>query len=119
MSGSQGELRSVYSTNLLLLMTQKDTGLKTVTLEDFRASMEVPATYRYADIKRYAIVPAVKELNEKADLLITWGETKRGRAVYSLQFKFKFMTHDSLDDQALEQARPTEATQEVFPELSA
>ena len=98
-------------------MTQKDTGLKTVTLEDFRASMEVPATYRYADIKRYAIVPAVKELNEKADLLITWGETK-GRAVDSLQFKFKCMTHDSLDDQALEQARPSEATQEVFPDLS-
>ena len=60
-SNSQGELRSVHSTNLLrLLMTQKDTGLKTLTLEDFRASMEVPATYRYADIKRYAIVPAVK-----------------------------------------------------------
>lgn len=113
-------LRSVYSTNLLrLLMTQKDTGYKTITLEDFRASMEVPPTYRYADIKRYAIVPAVKELNEKADLLITWGETKRGRAVYSLQFKFEFVTHDSLDDQALEQARPTETTPEVFPELSA
>ncbi len=31
-SDSQGELRSVYSTNLLrLLMTQKDTGLKTLT----------------------------------------------------------------------------------------
>ena len=111
-------LRSVYSTNLLrLLMTQKDTGYKTITLEDFRASMEVPPTYRYADIKRYAIVPAVKELNEKADLLITWGETKRGRAVYSLQFKFKFVT---IEDQGVtEQEWATDAIQPVFPELSA
>lgn len=111
-------LRSVYSTNLLrLLMTQKDTGYKTITLEDFRASMEVPPTYRYADIKRYAIVPAVKELNEKADLLITWGETKRGRAVYSLQFKFKFVT---IEDQGVtEQEWADDSMQPVFPELSA
>lgn len=85
-------LRSLYSTNLLrLLMTQKDTGYKTITLADFRAQMEVPETYRYADIKRYAIVKAVAELNEKADLLIEWKETKRGRSVYSLQFTFTFV----------------------------
>ena len=52
-------LRSAFSTNLLL-MTQKDTGFKTITLADFRATMEVPETYRYADIKRYAITPAVE-----------------------------------------------------------
>jgi plasmid replication initiation protein len=85
-------LRSVYSTNLLrLLMTQKDTGFKTLTLEDFRTAMEVPETYRYADIKRYAILPAVKELNDKADLYIEWKETKRGRSVHSLQFTFKYV----------------------------
>ncbi len=83
-------LRSLYSTNLLrLLMTQKDTGFKTITLEDFRQQMEVPETYRYADIKRYAIVKAVEELNAKADIHIEWKETKRGRSVYSLQFTFR------------------------------
>lgn len=83
-------LRSVYSTSLLrLLMTQKDTGFKTITLEDFRRVMDVPDTYRYADIKRYAITPAVKELNDKADLVIEWKETKRGRSVHSLQFTFR------------------------------
>lgn len=85
-------LRSLYSTNLLrLLMTQKDTGFKTITLEDFRQQMEVPETYRYADIKRYAIVKAVAELNEKADIHIEWKETKRGRSVHSLQFTFEFV----------------------------
>jgi hypothetical protein len=86
-------LRSVYSTNLLrLLMTQKDTGFKTITLDDFRAVMEVPEKYRYADIKRYAITAPVKELNEKADMVISWAETKRARAVHSLQFNFRFIT---------------------------
>ena len=93
-------LRSIYSTNLLrLLMTQKDTGFKTILLEDFRTTMEVPESYRYADIKRYAIVPAVKELNEKSDLAISWSETKRGRAVYSLQFRFTVNSAQHLEDQ--------------------
>jgi len=96
-------LRSIYSSNLLrLLMTQKDTGFKTITLADFRHTMEVPETYRYADIKRYAITPSVKELNEKADISITWSETKRGRSVFSLQFKFQFLVAPS-------------ATQDVLP----
>lgn len=83
-------LRSIYSTNLLrLLMTQKDTGFKAITLADYRLAMDVPETYRYADIKRYAILPAVAELNEKADLSIDWTEIKRGRSVYSLRFNFK------------------------------
>lgn len=85
-------LRSIYSTSLLrLLMTQKDTGFKTITLDDFRAAMEVPERYRYADIKRYCIVAPVKELNDKADLHIEWSETKKSRAVHSLQFHFKFV----------------------------
>jgi hypothetical protein len=85
-------LRSLYSSTLLrLLMTQKDTGFKTITLEDFRQQMEVPESYKYADIKRYAILKPVAELNEKADIHIEWKETKRGRSVYSLQFTFIFV----------------------------
>lgn len=85
-------LRSIYSSNLLrLLMTQKDTGFKTITIEDFRQAMDVPASYRYADIKRYCITAPVKELNDKADIHIEWGETKKGRAVSSLQFHFTFV----------------------------
>lgn len=85
-------LRSIYSSHLLrLLMTQKDTGFKTITLEDFRQAMDVPKSYRYADIKRYCITGPVKELNDKADIHIEWSETKKGRAVSSLQFHFIFV----------------------------
>lgn len=82
-------VRSIYSANLLrLLMTQKTTGTLIITLDDFKHTMEVPDTYRYADIKRYAIQHPIKELAEKANLIIQVEETKRGRSVYSLKFKF-------------------------------
>lgn len=82
-------LRSLYSANLLrLLMTQKDTGFLAITLEDFRAAMEVPEGYRFADVKRYAILPPIKELQEKAELGIQCQEFKRGRSVHSLRFTF-------------------------------
>jgi plasmid replication initiation protein len=81
-------------------MTQKDTGFKTITLADFRYTMEVPESYRYADIKRYAILAPIKELNEKADMVIEWSETKRGRAVHSLQFTFKFIEPEPSSPQA-------------------
>jgi plasmid replication initiation protein len=83
-------LRSLYSANLLrLLMTQKDTGFLAITLEDFRAAMEVPEGYRFADVKRYAILPPIKELQEKAELGIQCQEFKRGRSVHSLRFTFR------------------------------
>jgi plasmid replication initiation protein len=83
-------LRSLYSANLLrLLMTQKDTGFLAITLVDFRQVMEVPEGYRFADIKRYAILPPIKELQDKADLVIQFEELKRGRSVHSLRFTFK------------------------------
>lgn len=50
--------------------------------------------YKCADIKRYAIVKPVAELNEKADMHIEWEETKRGRSVHSLQFNFKFVNKE-------------------------
>lgn len=85
-------LRSIYATNLLrLLMTQRDTGFKVITLEDFRHVMEVPETYRYADIKKHVLAPAIAELNKKADLSVQFQETKKGRSVAVLQFRFKFL----------------------------
>ena len=82
-------LRSLYSANLLrLLMTQKDTVFLAITLEDFRLAMEVPENYRFADVKRRVISVALKELNEKADLVIQCQEFKRGRSVHSLRFTF-------------------------------
>lgn len=82
-------LRSLYSANLLrLLMAQKDTGFLAITLDNFRHAMEVPIGYLFGEVKRRVINVAIKELQEKADLLIQCQEIKRGRSVYSLRFTF-------------------------------
>ncbi|MDR5776956.1 MULTISPECIES: replication initiation protein [unclassified Caballeronia] len=82
-------LQSIYSWRLLeLLMREKDRGVLLVTVDDLRATLEIPETYRFADIKRRVIDMAVDELNEKADLVIQWVPQKRGRAVHSLRFEF-------------------------------
>lgn len=113
-------LRSVYSTNLLrLLMTQKDTGFKTILIDDFAHTMDVPKTYKYGDIKRYAILPAVQELNDKADLAITWKETKKGRSVSSLQFYFTFSDNKTQPDlfAQLEEAPLLDLTKRIAERL--
>jgi plasmid replication initiation protein len=90
-------LRSLYSVNLLrLLMTQKDSGFLAITLEDFRCAMEIPKSYRYADINRYAILPPIKELQEKTNILIQHQEIKQGRSVHSLRFVFSENPQGSL-----------------------
>ncbi|NLP65564.1 replication initiation protein [Paraburkholderia sacchari] len=82
-------LQSIYSWRLLeLLMREKDRGTLLITVDDLRETLEIPETYRFADIKRRVIDMAVDELNEKADLVIQWQPVKRGRAVYSLRFEF-------------------------------
>lgn len=82
-------LQSIYSWRLLeLLMGEKDRGLLLITVEDLRQRLEIPETYRFADIKRRVIDMAVTELNKKADLVIQWTGIKRGRAVNSLRFEF-------------------------------
>jgi plasmid replication initiation protein len=69
-------------------MREKDRGTLLITLDDLRTALEIPETYRFADIKRRVVEMAVSELNEKADLIIDWKGIKRGRAVYSLEFTF-------------------------------
>jgi hypothetical protein len=82
-------LQSMYSWRLLeLLMRERDRGMLAITLEDLRSVLEIPESYRFADIKRRVIDMAVDELNGKADLVIQWEPIKRGRAVYSLRFTF-------------------------------
>ncbi|BCQ57981.1 Replication initiation protein [Burkholderia gladioli] len=91
-------LQSLYSWRLLeLLMRERDRGRLLITLADFRTVLEIPETYRFADIKRRVIETAVNELNSKADLVISWTPVKLGRAVNSLDFKFVQNPQSRLD----------------------
>jgi plasmid replication initiation protein len=83
-------LRSVYSWRLLELLTRfKSTGKAEYTIEDFKASMEAPASLSdFGQVKRRIIDPAVKELTQKDGWLIQWEPIKAGRKVKSLRFTF-------------------------------
>lgn len=85
-------LRSKHSWRLFELMQSwQDTGRYQPTIEDFCKSMEVPESYLkdFKSIRTRVIEPAVKELIEKNNMLITWTTQNAGRKVIGLTFKFQ------------------------------
>ena len=85
-------LRSKHSWRLFeLLQSWQDTGLYQATVEDFYLAMDVPDSYRinFKEVRRRVIEPAVKELIQKNNMLITWTTQNAGRKVIGLEFKFK------------------------------
>ncbi len=88
--GMTSALRSVYSWRLLELFKSWETTKELfITLEDFRRTMEIPESYLYKDVRVKCIDVAVKELQEKNNMIITWTPIKKVRAVASLRFKWK------------------------------
>jgi len=83
-------LRSVYSWRLLeLLKSWRSTKTLYISLEDLRRSLEIPDSYAYINIRQRCLEPAVKELREKSNIIITWKPIKKGRAVASFEFRWK------------------------------
>lgn len=87
-------LRSIYSWRLLELLTlfeKKGTGWAEFTVEDFAASMDCTEKQRenFNNIKRRIIEPAIAELKNKDNWLITWEPSKKiGKKVTSIRFEF-------------------------------
>ena len=85
-------LRSIYSWRLLEMMMQyKDTGWREISIDDFCHAMEATESQRtnFAFIRRRIIEPAVKELREKDNWILTWEPVKAGRKVKGLRFEFQ------------------------------
>ncbi len=90
-------LRSIYSIRLFELCAQfSKTGLLRIDLDEFIRILELPYE-RYTDIVRRVIQPAVDELQAKSNLDIEWRPIKQGRAVKSLEFKFRESLQGKLD----------------------
>lgn len=82
-------LRSNYSIRLFEMLAQfESTGMLRIELADFIRELDLPYT-RYADVARRVIQPAVDELRAKSDLEIEWRAIKQGRAVKSMEFRFR------------------------------
>jgi plasmid replication initiation protein len=59
-----------------------------IELADLIRQLDLPYT-RYADVARRVIKPAVEELQAKSSLEIEWRPIKDGRAVKTIEFRFK------------------------------
>jgi plasmid replication initiation protein len=83
-------LRSIYSWRLLELLTRfESTGWAEYTIEDFKTSVDAPASLSdFGQVKRRIIEPAVKELTEKDGWIIQWRPIKAGRKVKAVRFDF-------------------------------
>lgn len=84
------------------LMRFNSTGYRKWLIDDFRKLLVLGNSYaKYAELRRWVIEPAVKEINEKSDLDVTWSQTKSGRKVVGLEFFFKKRAqHDLFREEA-------------------
>jgi len=57
-----------------------------INLEEFRKLLQIPASYKFGDIKRKALKPALKEINSYSDLQVEVEEIKKSRKVEKLIF---------------------------------
>lgn len=84
-------LRSVYSWRLFEnLKRWERTGLWLVTIDEFHHVMEASKSYQtnFAQLRKWVIEPAVKELRDNNNLDIQWEASKSGRKVSHLRFTF-------------------------------
>ncbi|MBR5866351.1 MAG: replication initiation protein [Spirochaetaceae bacterium] len=79
-------LKSTYSIRLYeLLASYAFTGQQKFSIEDLKRLIQCPHK-EYKDLRRYAIEPAVKEINEFTNLVVTWEPIKNGRRVDAIKF---------------------------------
>lgn len=87
-----GALRSIHSWRLLELLTAfESTGWAQYDIEEFATAMDATVKQRndFAAIRRRIIEPAVKELTQKDNWIITWQPIKAGRRVKAVRFDFR------------------------------
>ncbi|EDT8261962.1 replication initiation protein [Salmonella enterica] len=84
-------LSSSYSIRIYELLQQfRNTGDRTISIDDFRTMLAVDNKYhQFKDLNKMIIKPSIAELNEKSDLAVTVETIKEGRTVVALRFKFK------------------------------
>lgn len=90
--GQAAALRSVYSWRLLELLTRfEDTGWMEVSIEDFATAMDATEKQQadFAKLRTKIIEPAVTELTQKDNWVITWEPRRVGRKVTALRFTFQ------------------------------
>lgn len=92
-------LQSGHSIRLYeLLMRFNATHSRVICLDDFRSALGLSDKYRqFKILNRDVIKPAVEELNQRSDLVISYETIKNGRNVTALAFTFKQSAQMKMD----------------------
>jgi len=86
------QLRSKYAIRLYeLLRRYTDTGFRTDYLLELREKLGVEKKEytRFFDFERFVLKPAIKEINEKTDLEVSYKKKKTGRKITHIEFTIK------------------------------
>lgn len=85
------ELQSGHAIRVYeLLMRFQDTGERDIFLDDFKSALGIADKYpEFKVLNRDVLKPAIKELNQRSDLVVECETIRRGRTVEKLKFSFK------------------------------
>jgi len=84
-------VKSTYAIRLFEMFKRwEQKGERFITMADYRKWFELENKYKlYSDLRKRVIEPAIAELEEKANLTISWDEKKKGRKVVGFDFMFE------------------------------
>lgn len=100
-------LRSKYSIRLYEMIERRinmHAQSETLTVEQFRALLAVPDDKlpRFADFNKHALQPAIEEINQLTDYIVSVGVIKRGRTVEKLHLTWLRKSASALQEAAKE-----------------
>lgn len=99
-------LKSVYSQRfyeIIMMYVGRNQRSFTYTIDRLKFMFDCPDTYNFKEIKRWALIPAQKELEEKAGVIFTFEPSKKeGKKILELAFSVKSKTELALEAVASE-----------------
>ncbi len=82
-------MTSAHAIRLYELLAQWQDGHRVVALDDLRRWLQLEDRYPLmADMRRWVIEPAVKQVNEYSPLAVRWAPRKTGRRVSHIEFTY-------------------------------
>lgn len=83
-------MRSTHGVRLYELLQQwRQEGEREIELEEFKRMFGVEGRYpSIKDLKKYVLEPAIRDVNDRSDIAVQWGQRKAGRKVVAFQFRF-------------------------------
>lgn len=81
-------LSSSYAIRFYELMMQfKSTGVRWITITTLKERLELQEQYsRFFDFKKRIIDPAINEINNSTNILVSWALVKKGRVISGITF---------------------------------